>query len=490
MSLGSEGSSDQRRKVLQLYGAGVLAVVIVVWLKSALVYEMQTSLVVVLTVAGFMALSYVAPPVGAALFISSNPLMGQLSMAHPGVFVQAVVGCSVLGALFLVRWGDGTLRRLATSGRWRWLALLALTVTFGIAFFRAIALPHVTNLGTNGDMPLWTLLRKSNAANVGLWHYVFITRWGIFVAIGALACANAKDALIFFVSLSLGLAAQLVAIPGWFYQEYIKTVCELGGLSSGLQVLNINRSDLGYVSAITFVTAMVMAIHEVKIWRVVLWSAVGTVGMIITVFAGSKGPVLALVAACAGAVAYSSGFNRHLAVFVLVASVSVSMALSLCNFAASAHLEYVTTIKSSLDSRLSLITAVADKLQKFTTEDWILGEGLGASVVEAQVDVGGTVIEMTSGSHNFFLDMLANAGILGVTSIVAAISIMAWLFFRAMAESGSREGILVRRIVLGVLIVVFVKLNVSTAPHVVSLLALLVGVLFALGTPAQRRRIP
>ena len=346
-----------------------------------------------------------------------------------------------------------------------------------------------------------------------LLHYVFLSHWLAFIAMGILACVTRAELKTFLVVFSLFYVAELFALPMQFYIEFFRNIyveCQAMALSLG----NVNRAYLGYLAAMASVISLSLAHnHEKNLKR--MFYASSLLAVVVLFLAGSKGPVLAwIISACFVMLFVDrQEMMRSLAIVGVVASVVGVSALvghplipcgTVKQFIDSSHSytsrvdlasEAIDTFAQRQPSIQSqpiqaspavpppLVAKILPELANTTPElsknsyllHMLVGGGFGASTRSVNPETGQMLIH--SGSLNLFLDLLVETGVIGTIFFLLALVVLVVTFFRTLLRQDFIDRKLIMATMGGVLMIILVKLMVAAETHTEDLGALIIGLL-------------
>lgn len=446
---------------------------------------------IVISICGLTLLS---PPIATALVFMGHNLIGQITMAHPGLLIQVFPAGALILTLLYVRRAEvlNEVKEWKVMRAESW-GLLAIIAIFMFGFFQAVF--SNINMATTGTIT--SLFKSSQGGNFDFYPYVFMSRWSTFILIGALCCRGIKEIKIFLLALAIFVFAQLIAVPISSYQWVLSDMCLGRPNYTGLQALNVNRAYLGYLLACATFTFLVFAINEKK--RMIAFGYyLGTFTLLfLCIIAGSKGPVAALAVAVLFLVIRGgmktiyklSGFG----LIFLIVSISTPYIFGCIGGLQTTVKASVATTQSSIEVRSNLAKSEFQqaKMEKHEVLRRILGGGLGASMTSvATTFVDPLSVTRTymssSGSHNLFIDFFVDFGLLGLAIFISGLGALVWSFFRGLKHDET-EGQLLKTLMGGVLLILLVYSILATAPSMATIQALFVGVLFGVGIKVKQR---
>jgi hypothetical protein len=481
-----------------------LAIFILVWAKVCLSPGIGLTLCLAPIITAFVLLAYTSPPIVVALFYSTDYLLGHISITHPGVSVNAVIAIVLVATLLLVRWKEGGLINFFQNQRQRFLAFSLIIIVLAIGFVGAFFLLSTVWLGIPADHSLSTAFAASMRNTNSLLHYVMLSHWLVFIALGILGCMRDNELKIFFAAFSIFLVAKLAALPAWYYPEFLERVymhCEAMGLefskykavtapemmaryNSWLPLAgNVNRAYVGYMAVTASVVSLAMA-HAQKNVLKMMWYSWWLFTSIVVFFAGSKGPALSWVIATTFVMLLAAKQDtvKSLTVFgitVSLVALSILLGKSLLpcglvkQYTDSAH--SFTTREAVIKESLGVVAPKESRVTSSPTRNWLTGSGFGASTRSVDSATGEVITH--AGSNNLFVDLLLEVGIVGLTLFITAAGILIFGFFSNNAAERDSERKLLHGLMGGALLVLLVKVNVATETHTEDFAPLLLGIL-------------
>jgi len=427
-------------------------------------------------------LTIVSAPVAAALVFMGHNLIGQITMAHPGLLVQVIPAITLIFGLFYIRRNEIQFSSFNFKN-WRretW-ALIIILVIFLYGFLHSV-------IGQDGGFSLslfGNLVKESQGGKIDYYPYVFMSRWGTFILIGGLCCRGVEELKIFFLAMSVFILTQLIAIPLEVYQSTFGDICYNRINYNGLQALNVNKAYLGYLIAGSFTVFLNFALREKNRILMSIFYVAAMILLILCVVSGSKGPVgaagLAIIfSVILGGKKYflkQTIFGASFLFLLLISPKFIGCTGGIENLVKSS----VITTKISMDVRADLAKAEFKKTEDHNVLEKLFGGGLGRSfglvptnIIDPLTNKPFTVIS-PSGSHNIFLDFSVDLGWIGVTCFTLASLFLVYSLFKILSSS------LMVAAVGGYLIVVCVYSILATAPSMATIQALILGVLFGVG---------
>lgn len=420
-------------------------------------------------------LSFLSPPAGLALVISSSTALGGITMNYPGSFLQALVGASVLFSILLKRILEKDLFNSSIHIEDYVLVLLIMIIVimgFGKVDFNQFT-DYIANL----------FLKKYSNEN-SFWGLVFTSRWIYFIIFGALAIRSIKDLVYLIYFLILGGVYQILAIPLHYYYDLFVTICVMGNSDEGLQLFNTNRAEIGYYFALT--TALSFLLFKTRSENPKLAIVIIFTNFILLFISSSKGPFLAtLIFMPAAMYLMRNELKKCIAAILFVVVIFCSI-LPMCNYGTFFTANYLNTFAGSVNSRLSLynggLAIIKENSLKSATEEKLTSTDVEAVFRLSNNKSGFDEYKMTgtgSGTHNLFFDIYINNGfLLSACFLLLFVSIMVILFVNIKNKDDESEVINYFYITLA--FIVGAKLFLSSATHVSMWPGVILGITFGL----------
>jgi O-antigen ligase len=442
-------------------------------------------------------------PVAAALKLKR----AQVSIAHPGVSAFGILSTVVLATFLLIRWREGF---LAEFSRLRWshfLPWILLAIVFAIGFFRAVQLPYAEWLKSSSEYSLLPLLQGNLKSSNNSLHYVFLSHWVVYIALGILACARLAELNIFLIAFSLLYVVTIFPLPVEFYPYFFEKIyfeCQPMGLHNmtiggdritQLIAGNVNRSQVGYLAAMASLISLSLAHHQGGRLRNMfyIWSLLAAV---VVFLAGSKGCALGWVIGVFIVMRFADkqAWVRSLVVVgVIAAAIGVSTLAGHSPIPCGTVKQYAS-VQSSYDTRVSLIEGGLDIFFQglhASTSPWqhvLVGEGFGASARANNPHTGQMLIE--AGSHNLFIDLLVDTGGVGLVLFLLALYLLIIGFVRPLLRQDFPHRRLFMAAMGGMFIVDLIMLLVTTTTYREYLGAFLIGLLMGSAVYMTQRHPP
>lgn len=434
-----------------------------------------------------VCLTLLSPPVATAMVFMGHNLIGQISMSHPGVLVQVFPAGVLILSLLYVR------RKEFSGGRIHWKAMrpetwgvIAIVAIFVIGFIYGI----LAQVDTASFKMVANLFKASHGGSREYYPYVFMSRWGVFITIGALCCRGADELKTFFLAISVFVTTQLMAVPFDMYQWVLSDMCFNRLNYTGLQALNVNRAYLGYLLASASFIMLAFAVYESKRAIAFLYYLVASIFLFLCIIAGSKGPVAAI--SLAMLFLFIRGGRKMM--FKLAAyglSFAILSAVLPRLYGCDGGLQSIfkssiTTTQSSISVRTDLAKAEFKKTEESHN---LFGGGLGSSLALTEstfldpITNKPRIIMSSSGSHNLFLDLYVDLGAIGLSIFLLGLSVLVFFFFKNTHQE--MEGHLLATLMGGVLLILLVYSALATAPSMATIQALFLGILFGVGIKSK-----
>lgn len=502
----------------------MLVLFMLIWAK--LVFWLNIGIVATLAVlcVAFVAVAYFSPPVSAAVFFLGNYYFGNLSIAYyPRISFLSVMAAVLIGSLFYVRWKRGELGRfLRLPGRTP-LALAGLALFFLIGYLRAVWQLHLIEIEQANPQSLSTLFQASFRGSNELSHYMLLSHWLSFLAIGMLACMSHGEFKVFFLSFSVLFVVQLLSIPLSYYLEFFRNIyieCQMLGLGYA----QVNRAHLGYMATLAAALALTVA-HDGKGWRRVILLTWWAVLSLVVILSGSRGPVIAWVMATTFVISRNWRIAQHgyLLLFSALLSVSVITAISGISILPCGTVEKFSEARNSVKTRVAhvkdifasylgmqtskIVILPSGESHRMNAEDvvryeggetaylytdrkniyvkpgytevgamtWLFGKGFGGSL--RSVDPQHGQLRSHAGSMNLALDLFTDTGLVGLSLFVASITLL-WLSLRKdIIDRPHPDNRLLVTGLAAVMIVLLVKVSIAADTPGEDLAGLAIGLL-------------
>lgn len=503
--------------------AGGLIVLMLAW--ARLVPFLEVSHVVALIplcllLAGLVLLS---PPVGAAFFFLGNYYFGNLTILYyPSVSFLSVLAVVLVATMVYVRWRRGELGGFLRLPRQAYLAVASLALFFFIGYTRAVWQLHFIEIEQTGPHLLTRLFDGGMRGSNELSHYMLLSHWLAFLAIGMFACASYDEFKAFFLSLSILFVVQLLSIPLSYYPEFFHAIyVECRPL--GLSFAQVNRAHLGYMAALAGALAMTLA-HEGKNPGRAAWLFWWAILSLMVLLSGSRGPVIAWILVTLFVVwrNWRIARNSYLILFAALLSVAAIPGVSLLP---CGTVEKLTQARHSVETRIAHVTnlfspyfeMLADDIAPLlsTTEPrgpgemapllgttknvhakpgytdggvmtWLFGKGFGGSL--RSVDAKSGQMRTHAGTHNLALDLLAETGLIGLSFFVASITLLWYGLQKSVTHQLHPDSRWLITGLISVMLVLLVKASVAATTPDEDLVGLAIGLLIgAMGVVAARR---
>lgn len=451
-----------------------LVIFILVVAKIGLVLNLSIWLILPALIVAFIFFCFISPPAAVALFLTSHYLIGQISIARPGFSVLSILSGVLVVVLIFVRWRERTLVKVIRMRRAQFVSFLLLMGFMAIGFIRAVQSPYAVWLGFSSDYSLLAMFEGSARNTNSLLHYVFLSHWLVFIAMGVLACVTPTELKTFFVAFSLFYLIELLALPIQFYLEFFQKIyveCQAMALSLG----NVNRAHMGYLAAMTSTISLAQAHHQGERFRN-LFYLVSSLAVVILFLAGSKGPVLAWVIGTCFVMLFADQkqWVRSLAVVGAITSVVGISALMDHSLVPCGMIKQYTESSHSYAARANLVREAIGTSAHSDLLHVLVGGGFGAST--RSVNDTGQILTH-SGSLNLFFDLLLETGVVGLVFFLLALVILVVTFAKALLRQDLSDRKPHMAAMGSVLMIVLVKLMVATETHTEDLGALIIGLL-------------
>ena len=422
-------------------------------------------------------LSFVSPPAGLALVISSSTALGGITMNYPGAFLQASVGALVLFSIVLKRMLEKDLFDTTIQIEDYVFGLLISTIII-------MGLGHAgfNNVGTY----IHNIFLKKHSSQDDFWGLVFMSRWIYFIILGSLAIRSSRELLYLICFLILGGLYQILAIPLDHYNFLFVRICKEQGSSEGLQILNTNRTEIGYYFALS--TALSFVLFKIKNINPNFVIAIVTMNLLLTFIASSKGPLASIIIFIPVAIYLLRSELKKCIVAILFVAVTFCGIFQACNYNNFFTANYLNTIMPSINSRLSLYQGGIDTIEHNNNLNYNSNNKLKSSSVQATFSIENNntnvadIYRMTgsgSGTHNLFFDIYINNGLLmSVWMLLLCTSLMLILFINIKnRDEGSK---IMNYFFIALIFILGPKLILSTAAHVSMWPGVILGVTFGL----------
>jgi hypothetical protein len=419
----------------------------------------------------YSILSFLSPPAGLALVISSSTALGAININYPGGFLQSIAGVVVLISIVLKRILEKELSYKPirfTDFTTLSILIIIFTLGFDITEF-SVYISYIKNIFSEkySDQSIY-------------WGAVFSSRWIYFVILGAMAIRSSKELLILIYFIILGGVYQILAIPLAHFSKLYVTVCEMQGSIEGLHALNTNRAEIGYYFALS--TALSILLFKLKNINYKLVVILVCLNMLLTFISSSKGPLLSLLIFIPIIIFLLRVEFKKYVITILVGIVFFYSIFQSCNYYNFLRANYFRSISSSLDSRLSLYKNAIQAIQSnHSLNDSSNDKRLKSTDIGASFDVGEFHIDMTgsgSGTHNLFFDVYINHGFFKPALLLSLFFLLLINLFKLTRNSINNEEE-VKIIIFFYIILSFiigVKLCLSTAAHVAMWPGIVIGI--------------
>lgn len=504
--------------------SAVLVMLILIWAKIVPALGLAYPSALIPLCAMFIALVLLSAPLAAALFFLGNYYFGNLSILYyPRISFLSVLAVLLVVTMICVRWRRGELGRfLRLSGR-VYMALAGLALFFLVGYMRAVWQLHLIEFEQTDPQSLSTAFQESLRGSNELSHYMLLSHWLGFLAIGMLACMSYDEFKVFFLSLSVLFVVQLLSIPLSYYPEFFRNVymeCQ----PLGLGYAQVNRAYLGYMAALAGGLALTVSHENKPVWRAALL-AWWTVLSLVVVLSGSRGPAIAWILVTA----YVVWRNWHVArgsyrvLFAALLSVSAVSAISGISVLPCGTLSKLGEARYSLESRSahikdlfasylgtqtgSVVLLPSGESHRMNAEDvvryqagetaylyadrknirvrpgytdvgvmtWLFGKGFGGS--QRSIDAAQGQLRSHAGSMNLALDLFTETGLAGLSLFVASI-VLLWLGLRkAIADRPHPDSRWLVTGLVSVMIVLLVKVSIAADTPGEDLAGLAIGLL-------------
>lgn len=504
---------------------------------------------------GMGILTWLSPPTAAAFYFLGNYFFGSLSIFfYPSMSFLTVLAAVLIGSLLLVRWQRGELARFLLLPKRVWLALAALALFFLLGFARAVWEVDAIVTGPGHSGSFRAALRESLSGGMRgngslLIHYMFLSHWLTFLAIGALACLSWDDLKTFFLSFGILIVVQVLPIPIFYFPQFFQELyveCQPLGLAYG----QINRGNFGYMTALASSFVLTMSYGEGNNRRVYLlawWLVLAG----FTFLSASKGPILAWMIATAY-ILWRGSWLETLSYRTLVGVVGVFIALGLLAAATGYSIVPCGTVKKLVGNRFSADVRVAmirDRLGSYlpieegvivnlpdgravrlsaenALQYRILEEearqrrssvlsrskhlmdfaearqlavrgpakgdmhkwlfGEGLGGSNRSVDYKNKSFQVHAGSLNLFIDLFIETGVIGLLLLAFAVTVLCRHFQNSVLSEAPTNGGLLAMSLGAMALVVLVKINLAAETPTEDVAALMIGLLVGMATTSTR----
>jgi O-antigen ligase len=459
--------------------AGVLIMLLVVSIRVALAFGGENIMLLPLFVVMAMA-AYLSPPLAALFLLYGWPLISLVEF--PGFWVVPRLPIFTLLTLWTVL---GLLYRRIKDRSFRHL-MRPITIEHLVVFLAFLGIGFVGAL-MSGNL--------SNAL-VAFYNWDIFRGWFGFFVVAMFACRDLNDLKILLVGLPFVFLIYPVSIPADSWQDFIGT-----GMSSsqilgvGLGYGSLNPNTLGQASAVASVVAMAAALTVRRVGlRLQMFILFGIAGTLVLA-TGSRQSIISLFLGLLLIIA-ATGFRRGLlwlALLILLVSFGIQVVaggLSGDTGFQNRLLELTqnpeTWRSQSFEIRLKDLEEATDSWLK---APWF-GVGFGGQnydVVATADKVSGEYSFELRGTHNLFLGILVQTGVVGMLLFLFFVFNIIRHFLvllRRLPVKLQGEQKLSRVAILAVFTCIFVQQNVSGglgmgSASLVFLLGALLGVLGA-----------
>ena len=199
----------------------------------------------------------------------------------------------------------------------------------------------------------------------------------------------------------------------------------------------------------------------------------------VTLLAGSKGPVIGFACGLILVMLYANRLSWiRCSIFAagIASAVGVSSLAGYSLIPCGTVAQYTANVSHSISTRNSLHAGALNIFLKNRDINTILfGYGLGKPATATDPEKGGQLKH--SGSHNLFLDLLVDTGVIGLSLFLFAIYLLLGRFISSLKRVSSYNNALIMTATSGSLIVVFVMLMFATSTYREYLGAFLIGLL-------------
>ncbi|MDA1061280.1 MAG: O-antigen ligase family protein [bacterium] len=432
---------------------------------------------------GFLGILF--PPIAVALLYSANPLLAQVSIGNPGLSFLPILTGTLIFVLLLRRWNDGGVAAMCRARVFQWIPFFLLLVFLLHGSIRSQFWGSSFSLNNEG---LGLTLGNALDAYHPLHYIYFISiHWLSFLILGILACASLGDMKIFFLSLPMFIVGPLLGIPALVYVENFGEVLGRGGMETmiGLTYANINRGFVGYLAAIGVLVSVTRLNHLPKSKKSFGLAFLG-ISLLLIILSGSKGPVFGCVLGLCLMLMLSEKRGLLKGLLLSVGAVGLTALLSyalgfngiLNQFFLSSH---------SFTTRLNLMSEALNQFATGNIGIWLLGGGFGSSTLQLPNGLGPPYVHM--GSHNLFLDLLNEVGILGLIWVLGSILFAGQNFYREIKNHPPGTQKYFESLLCAIGGVIFVKLSVGTDTYGEDILPLVIGVLTGSSICIHLRRL-
>ena len=442
-----------------------------------------------------VALTLVSPPLAAALVFMSHNLLGLVTINHPGFLFQLVPTLTLLITLVWVRRKEFFFIQKTKMRPQTW-AMLAIILIFLMGFFHSIFNQiNMFSLSTFTE-----LFKASHGGLINYYPYVFLSRWTLFVSIGALCCRGRDELKLFLFGISFFVISQMLAVPLESYRIVIGDMLFSRINIYGLQTININRAYLGYLFAVASFIMLTFGVYQKQSKEILVYLFGAFFFLLFCFLAGSNGPLIAFIVAGIFLMTQIDWIkNRRVVFFVLIFLAFIKMTpifFQLSKVTSSPQVDtkapslaqvQVNTLIKSTSIRVDLAKAIIKK----ASSSGLFGGGLGNSIGTVEsfyvdpVSQKKVSVVTGAGSHNMLLDFWADLGIVGVLVFIICIYVLVSSFNKE--NKYDVEGRFLVTLMSGVLIILLIFSLLATAPALATIQALFLGVLFGVGIKGIRR---
>ncbi|MCL5289519.1 MAG: O-antigen ligase family protein [Firmicutes bacterium] len=433
--------------------AGIMIALLIVCIRVAAAFNVNWIMLLPMFFI-MVPVTRLSPPVSALSLLYGWVLFGNVNLPSNlgGIHIPVMSFLTAWIIILLIyrRHMDGTLRYLL---RWTvWTYILLVMAFFATGFLVALYNGFLSN-------PF-----------VQYYNWDIFRGWMGFFAVGILGCRNLNDMKVIFIGLPIAFMIYPLSLPVSLWQNLLTQGIYSGSVFSiGLGYGSLNPNVLGQAAALAGVVSagnFFLRKSKILFWITIIFFA-GC--FLITILTASRQAILSLVTGLC-IIGLVSGFRRG--VIVLLSMVF------LVYFGGQVLIGLLPT-ESGFQLRLLELTEPVEtwKSQSFTIrytdfiwslQKWwespFVGMGFGGQNYEALVDLDQYNNFLVRGTHNLFIGILVQTGILGFCLFLLFVLGILGRFFRFLdcAPPPWRDNARHSRVVIiGSMFCIFIQQNIS-----------------------------